>query len=362
MFVKYVCSSYTTEMIMSEQEIIPTQEPEPAVEDMYWIVFRYITLTHRYEPVDVATLVTHLRRNGVLSDDDTEQTVFNEIMGWASAIEEDAGQLNRRGKVVYLEKEDAIVFAALGVSDLETQAAQKRQKSIAQKAISTVTLVMPDDESPTAVEKPPLTLDDMSEELRQTLHLNPEAMVRQAELKRMFIGKYETTEESVQQFIDQLCAEHLYKKVRKQNAVWLRLDNDEEPDENTVVLKAQKQFENEMNAGLMMQILTSLSGPRLHVQQRFTISELWKLIDGKGQLTAEQEQILKKQCRLLSKLGLVEVGQVRQRRGSNLSRSASHHVFKVGLASQDVKQSIDSMPRDTDAFHAFLSQSNLSSK
>ncbi len=336
---------------LSPVEVISTELPETqSLEDeMYWVTFRYLTLTRQYEPVTIEDLFKYLKKNHVLSETDTPESVYAEVLGWSRTIEADALEKNRQGKIIYLPEEDSISFAATS-AELAAESVKLRIKKLSTRAVKQVIpkpTATPDNETPQPIEavgtaetsplphiNPP-TEDELL--IGVEAALDKEGLVRQQAIKNSFIpeGVDDVTrqrlQDAIQTVIDGLVEKGVLSKVARNNVRWLSF--------NPSVPAIEKDSPKTINPEIAVLIFNALSNRGLHWQQRFTIKELWANISIGVAIGKDDEILLKQQCRLLADIGVLEAGEAKLKsRSSALSRAASQRVFKVGFQSQAMKE------------------------
>lgn len=351
-------SSGYSELIMQEHvspDILNevATEQEQGVEDMYWSAFRFLTLTKQYESVTVDELFQHLKKNDLLLDDDTPDSVYDAILDWADMMNADALEKERVGKVIYIPQTDSFAFAALS-----TEAAKESvKKQIAARKISAPVLSQTVTERPIAkmptaneqvVEQPAAEIIDAvievpsEEQILDAIetYAGPDGLVKQQALKARFIpeGLDDVTrqrlQDSIQTVIHSLCAKGFISKTQKNNAQWLFV-----PGEVAPVVSSQERDESqEINTTFAVIIFEALLSQSTHWQERSTIKELWANMNTGASMDKDAELVVKKQCRLLASKGILEAGEAKLRSGrGGMSKAASQRVFKVGFSSQQMK-------------------------
>ncbi|HWT40728.1 MAG TPA: hypothetical protein VN081_05715 [Dongiaceae bacterium] len=344
---------------------IETRETLQGVEEMeihpmFETVLRYLTLTRRYEPVSVEELFDHLKRNHLIEQTDTSDTVLDEVLGWADVIERDAAELGRPGSLVYDEATDMIGFAAPNEEILHLDFEQQRARRIGKTSVLRAldlsvqpheageehkpiepplhlveeeheTMTEPEDLA-VKPEYPPYTTDEVRTAIQEAIDKSSKGDIKQTELKQALIAlRPSVTHEDLQPHIDLLCEQGVFKKVRLNKLMWLRVSDG-------IIEASPKDKENEINIPTAISILRTLTASGIHPQQRFEVSDIWRSMGNSGRVPEGIANELRRQCRLLSKKGLVAVEQMKRKGGSQLSRSATHQVFKVGIASSEVKR------------------------
>jgi len=353
-----------SELSLSHSENVIKSEQEPVEDDMYWVAFRLLTVSRQYEAVSSDELYAHLKKNDVLIDGDTPETVCAEVLSWADTIEQDATEKGRPGKLVYIDKTDSISFAALSTeaaSELVRRQTASRLSSLAVRAtiqkpmvedvqeVLNQKLVKPVEETKVQQPEEEVSLPEIityevpteNEVLSVILESGGrEGVVRQQTIKASFIpagidnASRMVLQDSIQTVIESLCSQGLISKSTKNNARWLHVTSAE-----TVKANPEKKNHEEIDRTFAIMIFQSLRELGAHWQQRFSVKELWDRMNTESAFTKEIEVVLKRQCRLLAEIDILEKCESKLNTSSSgTSKGAKKRVFKLGFASQQAKE------------------------
>lgn len=162
--------------------------------------------------------------------------------------------------------------------------------------------------------------------------------------------------------LDVMLGQGILHKYRAKGAVWLTLNQEyaESRREEARRLRSARhgvdrnyevQDSTPLDIGLAAEVLGVFTAPNTHVQVLLTIKELWTRLNDNGQARLNDEynkeagRRLKLVVRQLARHGLMIHETRGQKRGAR-SRSATQHVLKVGLPSQEVKETIQGLQEE----------------
>lgn len=275
---------------------------------------------------------------------ETLVTLEETLMEWREDIEADAA--NRGIKGTFMKYGESYVFAEL-ITSVPTRSISDKfsENDVPRKAA-------PKHVTSTKVEVA-TALQSVEYDIKGVLDSSLDGAVKQAEIKKYLVrDKGELSQEELQNYIDELVRKGRIYKFRRGAAAYLAL----EPHEtgHLPILELDKEDGNEkeiFDSETSVAILRVLCEPGSHYERKQTLKHLWVSINrGEGnRITEEGLGQLKKASRQLMRMGLVTAGGEKMGTGgvrtksatsSKRRRSATRHVYKVGLLSQDVKEEI----------------------
>jgi hypothetical protein len=315
-------------------------------EESYWTVYRmFASAANQGRLWSLDEIWEHLAKSYDMSGE-TYQTVEETLEEWRSDIEQDA--LDRTGvNGAFMRHEDSYVFAEFQSKSTPTVPVEVVRPPRVQK----------NDTRRAAIEKT-TPLQDLGERIKTILKDSTDGTVKQSQVKKALAADgipVAVTQEQLQETIDALVGGGCFYKFQRGGVAHLSLT----PRDNEVRGVRQGKSEKDSNGEepldipLSVDILRALCAPGAHYQQKLTLNELWRKIydvDDKSQAIPDSEiEQLKRTCNYLRAIDIVTAGgekrgtsgtKTRTATSSKRRRSGNTHVYKVGLASQQVKKEL----------------------
>ncbi|HRJ06542.1 MAG TPA: hypothetical protein PK096_03375 [Candidatus Saccharibacteria bacterium] len=327
-------------------------------EESYWNVFRFFCLDKsRGKQFTIEEVWRHVAKSYDMSEETTE-SLADTLREWADDLAEDTfSRFGAKGRLV--EIAGTFSFAPLG------------GEPIVKPVEPSKSFLVPDviESLETEVSK---ATKEVSDYVLQCVAPGP---IKQAELRKQLAEQFpELDEDTVFAILNEMVETgqvFKFKPVPKSAAYFARDESDidriidlyEKKLENT----QEREQENEtLDIALGAEILSGLAGLKQHLR-RLEPVELWRTINkSSGMPEKSDTTAIKRAARLMSEMGLVYAGEMKKGTGGSRSgalskrgmKSKSTRVFKIGLASYDVKAEIKRLMNEQkgDALNQWLSE------
>jgi len=298
-----------------------TDEPF-GVEESYWTVYRMFAsqknLGKPWNLKDIWEYLSNIYNMSLETTDTLEETLIE----WSEDIQADAADRGIQG--TFMKYAGSYVFAGLVTSVLTRPSPSRSSESDVRRRAAPVNVASKKVETDPA-------LKSVEDDIKSVLDNSPDGVVKQAEIKKSLMrDSEELSQEELQESIDKLVEMGRIYKFRRGNAAYLALEPRETephtaPESDKEVVNEKETFDIKTSVA----ILGLLSAPGSHFERKQTMNQLWVNLNGDkhAKITDEGLERLKKSCRQLMRIGLVTAGP-------------SRHVYKVGLASQGIKEEI----------------------
>lgn len=313
-------------------------------EESYWTIYRMFASQKNLGKLwDLEDIWDYLSNIYDMSQE-TLVTLEETLMEWRQDLAADAASKGIQG--AFMKYRDSYVFAE-SMTSLPTRSSSDKflesdesrraaPKSVSPKSVEVVT-----------------ALRGVEYDIKGVLGNSPDGAVKQAEIKKSLVrDKAELSPEDLQNYIDELVRMGRIYKFRRGAAAYLAL----EPHETVPLIRPESDKENGnekeiFDSQTSLAILRVLCAPGSHYERKQTLKYLWFSINGSeaNGITEDGLERLKQASRQLMRMGLVNAGgekmgtggvRTRSAASSKRRRSASRHVFKVGLVSQAIKEEI----------------------
>lgn len=325
----------------------------------------------------VDVLRDHLERNGVIVSDLDDNALLAGFDALAPRIMADLKKIHKINMTRY---EDGAMTAFCEIANVETRAESPQPIVPSEIEQPTQVLLMDPDPAivaePTEEQLPPcqeaevdngtanekdaqslgVDLTKLENAVRVHLLADVVAVPRGAAIKFLSSRSSQFTPNEIEAAMAALVEQGRLHRYREGGRSWFTFDSNlaqekkEAAREVRNAIDTQGEVETEadelIDYALAERVLGVFIGPNTHVQRMLTIKEVWlAMYDGVSiddrAFTADVARDIRDVARRLSDCHIMTTGTRGQNRGA-LSRSANQRVFKMGLTSQKVKETLRS--------------------
>jgi hypothetical protein len=325
---------------------LETEASEPfGSEESYWTVYRmFASEVNRGRPWTISEIWEYLAKSYDMTGE-TYRTIEDTLFEWKADLEQDA--LERSGAKGIFVKHAGIFAYAVPPTPISSTV---EQKPAPVPAIEEITVQESVEE-----EDPILRIRDA---IKDILISSTDGVIKQAVLKKAISSRYDVpsvTPEYLQTLINSFVADKVFYKFRRQKVSHLSLipRDDDTLDIEQKIFEKEESGEELVDIKLSVAVLQAFCRPGTHVQQKLTLNELWRIIkdidDKSVAAPADEIEQLKVVCNNLKVSNMVTAGGMKRGTGGirtksattiKRRRSATSHVYKVGLMDQDLKNEL----------------------
>ncbi|MGV9001366.1 MAG: hypothetical protein ACOH18_00195 [Candidatus Saccharimonadaceae bacterium] len=325
-------------------------------EESYWTVYRmFASEKNRGRLWSIEEIWNYLVKTYDMAKE-TYETVETTLLEWGVDIEQDAAsRAGIKGSFIRHSGAFALALSEYPLPSTTPPKVVRVPRVKKQEALQAV------------VEEDPL-FKELKQGIKAILSATEDGEMKQSLVKKALAAAAEHSAhfapEQLQKTINTLVANNTFYKFRRAKVTHLSLvprdDELVEPRQNN--LENENSIEEIFDIPLSLDILRSFCAPGMHVQQKMTLNDLWRKVRGiedRSQAPPDEEiQQIKQICNRLKTMGLVTAGGekrgtsgVRTHTGTSSKhrRSATAHVYRVGLVSQEIKKELQDVLFKADA-------------